>query len=408
MGRHLAVAADGTVAVTGNFSAPFDPGTGTLQPTGGGDAFIASYTKSGEPRWARAFGGAGRDEGLALAYDGGDLYAVVGFSAPLDLGGGPLPADPQGGLALGRFGAAGALRWAIAFGGSNGSVAAVPGGDVVVAGTFQGSMAIAGKTLASAGDTDVFVARFGGDGKLRWARSFGGSGADHADAVALDASGRVYVGGSFSGTVDPGAGPKLTAKGDADAFVAAFEVDGTPRWAVGFGSPADDEVFGLALKGERIAITGTVTGPAVIAGAPLSAVGPRGYVAALDLDGKGLWAVPFGGGTGFTAGRSLAIADDGALVLGGVLGEGSAFGTEPLGTQGYGSPFVAVLAPADGAPRWARAFPAETFGDVTGVGAADTGHVYLAGWHVGALGGVEPPLAAAGAEDAFLLRLAPP
>ena len=48
-------------------------------------------------------------------------------------------------------------------------------GDIVVAGTFSGTVAFdpasaAGSRLTSAGDSDVFVARYGRNGSLMWAR----------------------------------------------------------------------------------------------------------------------------------------------------------------------------------------------------------------------------------------------
>lgn len=409
MGRQLAVAAHGTLALTGNFDAAFDPGGGApLTPTAGVDAFVASYTRGGELRWARGLGGAGRDEGLAVAFDGDELYTLVAFDAPINLGGGPLPADPQGSVALARFSAVGALRWAIAFPGNGVALATSADGDALVAGSFTGSITLAGQALSAKGGADAFVARFTKDGELRWARAFGGTGDEHANAVAVDAAGQVYFAGAFSGEVDPGAGPTLVSKGGADAFVAALDEGGAPRWALGFGAVTNDDVFGLAVQGDRLVLTGALAGPAVIAGLPLSTQTGGGFVAALDRAGKGAWALPFGDGAGRTAGRSVAFAADGAVLLGGVLGEGSAFGTEPISSKGPSSPFVAVLAPEDGAPRWARAYPAGDFGDLTGLGAGDGGYVYLAGWHTGSLGGVTPPLVSGGAEDAFLLRVAPP
>ncbi|MEO5570138.1 MAG: SBBP repeat-containing protein, partial [Bacteroidia bacterium] len=62
--------------------------------------------------------------------------------------------------------------------------------------------------LNSVGNMDVFIMKSDASGNLLWAKSVGGTGDDEGKTIAVDASGNVYIGGSFSGTadLDPGAG----------------------------------------------------------------------------------------------------------------------------------------------------------------------------------------------------------
>src|SRR5207245_1933859 len=79
--------------------------------------------------------------------------------------------------------------------------------------------------------------------QLTWNRQFGGAGvfdAAHAMAVATDPSGNVVVAGSFEGTVNFGTGP-MTSSGFKDVFVAKYSAAGVPLWAKAYGEPNDDE-----------------------------------------------------------------------------------------------------------------------------------------------------------------------
>src|SRR5688572_30408922 len=65
---------------------------------------------------------------------------------------------------------------------------------------------------------------------LAWARSIGGTGDDFIQSIYTDASGNVYISGSFKGTVDfdPGTGvANLVATGtSSDAFFAKYDNSG--------------------------------------------------------------------------------------------------------------------------------------------------------------------------------------
>ena len=81
-------------------------------------------------------------------------------------------------------------------------------GNVFADGTFTGPTSFGGETLTPAGGvaSDVFVAKVDPNGQTVWARTFGGPDPDFGNTLGLDAAGNLYLGGSFSGTLDiPGA-----------------------------------------------------------------------------------------------------------------------------------------------------------------------------------------------------------
>src|SRR5262245_7765757 len=86
-------------------------------------------------------------------------------------------------------------------------VAADPVGHLYVTGTFSGTVDLdpttaGASTVVSRRGTDMFVAKYGHNGQLVWARSMGGTGNDSAADVAFDGAGNIYVAGTFDRAVD--------------------------------------------------------------------------------------------------------------------------------------------------------------------------------------------------------------
>lgn len=103
-------------------------------------------------------------------------------------------------------------------------------GNVYVTGVFQGTVDFdtgpSTYNLTSAGDKDVFVAKYSATGTLVWAISLGGTGTDTGNGIAVSSSGNVYVVGGFSNTATFGSGSatvSLTSAGSTDAFVAKLD-----------------------------------------------------------------------------------------------------------------------------------------------------------------------------------------
>jgi hypothetical protein len=66
------------------------------------------------------------------------------------------------------------------------------------------SVQIGSQTLTNAGGNDIFLAKYDTAGNLTWAKSYGGSGADNAVAIATDSLNNIYLIGSTTGTVSFG------------------------------------------------------------------------------------------------------------------------------------------------------------------------------------------------------------
>ena len=147
---------------------------------------------------------------LADPYGGAHDVVVTGFASQ--------PAQGQASAAFSRvFGDA-----SNQFGRA---IAVVPETDeFVVVGDFEGAIDFGTGPLQSSGGFDVFVARFDATGQALSAFAIGGPLDQYAKGVAVDSTGRVVVSGDFEGTLQLGAA-SLASAGKSDVFVARFVDD---------------------------------------------------------------------------------------------------------------------------------------------------------------------------------------
>jgi hypothetical protein len=124
-----------------------------------------------------------------------------------------------------------------------------PDGRAAVGGEFAGSVDFGGGTLSSAGDSDAFVAVFDSLGAHEWSTRFGDATAQACMSVAMDTAGNVWSTGEFKGTIDAGGG-LLTSAGDADVFVARYGPAGAHLASARFGGL--DYQVGYAIAADAV------------------------------------------------------------------------------------------------------------------------------------------------------------
>lgn len=114
------------------------------------------------------------------------------------------------------------------------SMAVTASGDVYIAGATSGNL-----DGTSAGADDIFIAKYNTTGDRLWTRQIGTSAADVAYGIDVAVDGTVYVAGATEGELSSG------AAGGSDLFVARFDGDGTLRWMRQLGSTENDVAYGL-------------------------------------------------------------------------------------------------------------------------------------------------------------------
>ena len=328
----VAVAPDGTIAVTGNFSGyatfgPGEPGETSVNSVADHDLYTAAYEADGPLSWVRAVTGpsdhlSNTNSGNAVDVGANGVIVVGGeIEATATFGPGEptetvLVPGASMDVCVAGYGLQGDLRWAVRAGGAGNdkslSTAGAPDGSYRAAGWFQQTATFgpgeAGQTtLTAGGGTDAFVASFGSHGELIWAKGVGGVNDEAAWAVAAMPDGSTLAAGVYAGDVTFGAGePGETTLSTAGPFYAAFverfDANGGLVWVRALRGNSGVHAHRMDLfPGGGFVVTGTFDGDAVFgegeAGeTTLTSLGSDDvFLARFDDNGFLLWATRAGG-----------------------------------------------------------------------------------------------------------------
>lgn len=397
------------VIIAGSFAGTVDFGGGVLTSAGYSDIFVAKFGSDGSHIWSKRFGDANPQEIHAVAVDASGNVIITGsFYGTVDLGAGVLTSAGDEDIFVAKFGPEGGCIWSKRFGDRNTQharcVAADVSGNVIVSGEFYGSVDFGGGALTSAGNADIFVAKFGPDGSHAWSNRFGDGEYQLAGAVAADASGSVILTGVFHGTVDFGGGA-LTSAGYSDIFVAKFGSSGSHLWSKRFGDGDYQGALALAVDGsENVVVTGYFEGTVDFgSGTPMSAGGSDIFVVKFGPEGAWLWSKRFGDESYFQTGESVAVDASGNVIVTGYFASAVDFGGGVLTSAGNNDIFVAEFG-VEGAHLWSDRFGDEDFQEACAAAVDASGSVIITGWFASAVDFGGGALTSAGKGDVFLAK----
>lgn len=213
---------NGQLLVSGFYEGAPDLGDGALPDTGMADGqVLVAIGDDGKFAWSRGVAHTSGYFPFSVRVDEMGAPWLIGvFAGAVDLFGTPM-STPEQGVALAKLDAGGAAVSTQVFPADQpGFVRAVParGGGFVIAGDFEKSIDLAGQTLTSAGDNDIFVVWVDSDGRVtRRARS-GGAGQERFGGVSMLPTGQVVITGGFDGTMNIG-GAAYTSANGPDGYV---------------------------------------------------------------------------------------------------------------------------------------------------------------------------------------------
>jgi len=329
------VSPQGRIYFSGSFERGIDLEGTALTASGARDGVVGALDGDGNVLWLGQLAAA-VDEwivGVVLATGGGEDLIVAGHYLGPSVTVGSSSLDEADGAFVARWDSAGVLQSLVSLpcvGPTHVRDAAVgPGGEVIVAGSFQGTCTVNANPVAAINGGSALVMLLDASGTAQWMQAWGGDvDNDGAFGAAFDPmTGDVVIAGHFAGQQDFGGGSE-TALGAVDMVMLRYDAAGNYLdhqaidWEVDY-PPAvslDLEITSTrhpVLFGEYSELTLDTPLPSAA-----SATDVVVFVAELDSDFATVFAIRYGGVGGFGGADGLSIAPDDRILLTGRGGTG--------------------------------------------------------------------------------------
>ncbi|MCX6267176.1 MAG: SBBP repeat-containing protein [Bacteroidetes bacterium] len=164
-------------------------------------------------------------------------------------------------------------------------------GNFYYAGEFEGLFCyFQSDTLIRQGINDLFLVKYDPSGNEQWVHRIGGENEyspEHITVYYDNVSNNIFIAGSFRGTVSFGS-CTLTSGGEADIFLAKYDLNGNCKWAKKAGGTGYDGSAKIAFdKNGNIYMCGTASSSATFDG---FVIPKGGFLAKFDPSGNCLWA----------------------------------------------------------------------------------------------------------------------
>jgi hypothetical protein len=206
----MATDSEGNAIFTGFMQGTVDFGDGAPEvATGQPDALLVKLDPSGDLVWSKTGAGYGLQYGQSVAVDRDDNIIMTGaFKSEIKIDGNVMYAAGPSDVFITRFSPSGLLNWNARFGDGDEQFSLIASTDrennILVTGSFMGSISFGGDTLSSEGSFDTFAAKLDPLGDHLWSRRFGDGDYQEGSGIAADQLGNVQLLGLFSGTISFG------------------------------------------------------------------------------------------------------------------------------------------------------------------------------------------------------------
>ncbi len=410
IGNGIAVDIVGNIYVTGYFTGTATFGNTQLTSTGSYDVFVAKYDRSGILSWVRQVGGLGDISDPKIAVEGsGNVYITGSFFYQATFGNNTLTSAGYDDIFVAKYNSSGTFLWARQGGSESGGdrgkgIAVDASGNVYVTGTFAGTAAFGNASLIAAGSYDIFVAKYNTTGTLQWVRKAGNANSDFSNDVAVDGTGNVYVTGYFQFMTTFG-NTTLTSAGSYDIFLTKYNSNGTFQWVQQIGGSSHDYGRDIAIDGNgNIYLTGVFSETVTFGNTSITSAGVADvFVARYNTDGILQW-VRQAGSSNDDSGDGIAVDGNGNIYVTGYFRDTAAFGHILFTPVGLTDIFVTKY-DSNGRLLWAQQAGGSSFDYGRDIAVDGNGNVYVVGYFRDTASFGNTSATSAGLSDAFVARL---
>lgn len=337
-----AVDANGNVYVLGNATGDF----GSQLNQGSQDVYLTKYDSAGNVQWTQMVGATDSASGYALTLDqNGNAYVAGSTTSALTTT--ALDGDKDDSF-VAKYDKNGTPVWTQQIKTLNANqanaISVDSSGNVFIGGQVTG---VIGVGQSNAGKQDAYVAQLDSKGKIVYEQQMGTAGTDQVSAMASTSDGSLLVASVQNGHAI------LSKYANGDATSA-------PTWTQDLGDLQNGgTISSIAVTGNQIYLSGSTTNANLTGGTativtPSSGTGDA-YVMGITDNGTSATAstVSYVGTGAQDKGGALTVGPDGTVYLSGTTS--GTFAGQTRNTANTSNAFVASLAPG-GAVNWIRQY----------------------------------------------------
>lgn len=329
---------------------------GSQLNAGSQDVYLTKYDSAGKQLWSKLVGSAGTADGTSMALNPAGGVVVVG-STTAQVASTAINNGSQDSFAV-KYDESGNQVWATQIPTLNtnsaNAVSVDSSGNVYIGGQTKGVIA-SGQT--SSGKEDAYLTKLDSKGNIVYKQQFGTSGSDSVAATAMTSSGDLVVASVQNGHAI------LSKYTGGDATQA-------PSWTMDMGDlQYGGTIGGLVVKDGNIYVSGTTRNGALNATATNAASGGTdAFVFSATDNGSSVTAnhVSYVGTSGNEQGASLAVGTDGTVYLAGTTND--TFAGQTRSIKDTANMFVAAVS-SSGSVNWVHQYGGAD-GQSTGTGIA--------------------------------------
>jgi len=243
---------NGNIIVVGQFGgSPVTFGTTTLNnvnSNGSNDIFIVKYDSIGNVIWAKSAGGLGDDVPSSLKTDAfGNIVLAGSFEGTVVFGSTILFSTGLSDIFIAKYDSLGNVIWAKSAGSTNidqvSSIYIDFLGDISAVGWYKGGVIVFGNdTLENntSSSNNMFVTKYDSNGNALWAKQ--AASTSKANSVCTDSIGNIYVAGNFNdNSIVFGADTLINiVTGYPEIFIVKYNYNGVVEWSKSFKGIYDD------------------------------------------------------------------------------------------------------------------------------------------------------------------------
>ncbi len=363
------------------------------------DIYLAKFDANGNVIWAKNFGKASSNWVSAITTDAnGNVYIAGKSDSSIVFGNDTLSGFV---MFLAKFNSSGNAIWGKGFQGDiyqrTDGISVDGSGNIVTTGLFNSNHLTFGAINLTNNDTinntlDAFVAKFNSNGSVLWAMSGGNIYNDWGNAVTTDASGNIFLTGSFSGSIQFGSISLVgNASTEFDAFIFKISPNGTTIWGKTSNGPSDSKGQGiltdasgnLFISGGFYSFNTSINtlsfGSLTLTNASSNSASTNCFWLKLDNNGNVLNGDRIGG-SGQVMEEYVQLDGNGNLYVYGSFTDSINIGTSKLTVNGGRDIFIVKYNPS-GNVLWAKAVGGDKEESPNGLGVNAQGYIYVSGYY---------------------------